>query len=87
MKFNNVLLLAILCVSLVGVFAPKKKLLEELDTSMMKVQCQENPDFSLVITIYNLKTGVISCEYQGKRYHEPSRNPQKKALPAQGSKD
>ena len=30
MKFNNVLLLAILCVSLVGVFAPKKKLLEEL---------------------------------------------------------
>lgn len=82
MKLNNFLLFSILCVALFTVFMPKKKILEEFDTSLMKVQCQENQDFSLVVTIYNLKTGVISCEYQGKRYNEPSRYSQKKALPA-----
>lgn len=55
---------------------------ENFNRNLLRTQCQENPDFSLVVTVYNIKAGTVTCEYQGKRYNEPSRYSQKKALPA-----
>ena len=55
----------------------KQKWIDTFDANIMKMQCQENQDYSLVVTIYNLKSGVVTCEYQGKRYYDTNRNPKK----------